>query len=329
METINKNINPGISIVICCYNSGTRIIPTLEHIAKQINSAIPKELIIVNNNSNDNTLNIVKETWDKCNSSIPFQIINETKPGLIYARETGFKAASYSYVLFCDDDNWLAVDYTQNAFNFMKAHPEVGALGGQGDITPRAELPQWWEKEKNCFAVGKQLPHSGSANQRLYLWGAGLVIRKELLEKVFDPNFPFLMTGRKGDQVISGDDSEICYRILLLGQNLYYNETLFYWHDIAQDRLNNTYLKQLHKSLTSEIVTRYYLLYLEFITSVEISLSNKIITLVKRSASLIKHGFSPMSRYRFSLTLSAYFHFYLFSPLECKQLKAFIKRNKV
>ena len=66
-----------------------------------------------------------------------------------------------------------------------------------------------------------------------------------MLKVVFDDRFPFLKTGRKGNQCLSGEDGEYCVRVLMIGFDLYYSEDLFYWHDILPSRLTNEQLRKL------------------------------------------------------------------------------------
>lgn len=63
------------------------------------------ELIIVNNNSSNKTTEAATEEWDKYELSIPLKIVFEPTPGLTHARQKGVSESSFSYVLFCDDDN--------------------------------------------------------------------------------------------------------------------------------------------------------------------------------------------------------------------------------
>ena len=97
-----------LSVIICCYNSENRLPETLKHIAKQnIKEGIKWEVVIIDNNSSDNTSNTAKSEWDKHKTNIPLRIITEPKQGLIFAREKGVNEATYDILIFSDDDNWL------------------------------------------------------------------------------------------------------------------------------------------------------------------------------------------------------------------------------
>lgn len=237
----------GVSIIICCYNSSTRIKKTLEYLSvQQFQSNFNCEIIIVDNNCSDGTSEVSKQYWEQLGCSIPFQIIKEPIPGLTWARIGGAKKAKYDYILFCDDDNWLARDYVNNAFLLLESNPEIGALGGKTKeffINP-SNTPIWFGNYKSSFAIGEQNPISGDVSKRKYLWGAGLIVRRKLFLFAMEL-YPPLLSDRVANGLSSGGDSEICARILLSGYKLYYDNTLFLYHFIPEERLTNIYLERL------------------------------------------------------------------------------------
>lgn len=93
-----------ISLIIPVYNEEKYIASCLNSITKQ--KIKPDEVIVVNNNSTDNTLSIV--------SKFPFvRVVHEAKQGMIPARNAGFNAAQYEIIARCDADtrlppNWIA-----------------------------------------------------------------------------------------------------------------------------------------------------------------------------------------------------------------------------
>lgn len=244
----------GISIILCCYNSSTRLPETLQNLAKQkLTNDISVEIILVNNASTDNTKEVSLYEWNKYATRFSLRIVDELKPGLIFARECGVKEAKYEYIIFCDDDNWLKPDYCQTAFELMENNPQIGALGGQGTAVSDVDFPEWFSDFEDSYAVGKQAEKSGNISDRAYVWGAGLITRKSLMVKAFDKNFPFLLMGRKENILLAGDDSEVCKRILLLGYNLFYNEKLHYQHYIPVNRLTWSYKKNMFLGFRNSI----------------------------------------------------------------------------
>lgn len=255
MSTVN-----GISIVVCCYNSRHRLPETLKHIASQkYTGTFPRELILVNNNSTDDTVEVAKSEWKKYRSDLSFSIIDEQTPGLTAARMAGVAVSRYDYIIFCDDDNWFADTFVQKAFTIIQERPDIGALGGQSDAASDGPFPDWWDEYKHSYAVGRQGTTDGDISERKYIWGAGLVVRKILLTKIFDQKTPLLLTDRKGKSLSSGGDTEICNRVLLLGYKLYYSEKLFFTHFIPKERLTSEYRINLYNgmSLAFPILEKY------------------------------------------------------------------------
>jgi glycosyltransferase involved in cell wall biosynthesis len=95
--------SPEVSIVIPAYNEEDNIVKTLlslchNHTGKKV------EIVVVNNNSSDNTEALVRACGVVC--------INESRQGITQARNTGLAEAKGKYVLNADADtlyprNWI------------------------------------------------------------------------------------------------------------------------------------------------------------------------------------------------------------------------------
>ncbi len=252
-------MNKGISVIICCYNSETRLPETIKHIVKQnINEGIKWELIIIDNNSSDDTNKVAQFEWGKYELDNSFKIITESQQGLVFARNRGVQEAKYDILIFCDDDNWLDVSYLKNAYKKMIAEPTIGALGGQSNAVSDLDFPEWFEELKGTYAVGTQANSSGFLTERLHLWGAGMVTRKTIIKKVFST--PLLISDRNKDVLTADGDSEICARILLMKYRLYYDEELKYTHYISKNRLALEYKERMFNGfrINTNIVRDYY-----------------------------------------------------------------------
>lgn len=235
-----------LSVIVCCYNSQNVIKDTLEHLAvQQTNNAFNYEVVLVDNNCTDHTVEVANNVWKVLNTTIDLNVVTESKPGLSYARKAGVNHSKGEFIVFCDDDNWLASDYLQVAFNFMMKHPEVGALGGQSIGVLEGVEPKWWHKEAKNYAVGKQASKSGDVSSRGYVWGAGMVFRKSLFLRLYNTGFESLLSDRKEELLSSGGDSELCKWFILMGYKLWYLETLKFNHYIIKSRLLDTYLVKL------------------------------------------------------------------------------------
>ena len=250
----------GISVIICCYNSSNRIAATLQHIANQKGlENISWEIIIVDNNSDDNTIETIRSEWAKYAINATFTIVEERIQGVAFARETGVYSAQYEYILFCDDDNWFCSEYLKTAYDIMESNSTIGTISGQSIGQSTIDFPAWWDDYKLNYAVAKLAKESGDISHLTFFWTAGLVIRKQLALKVFDKNFPLFLTGRKGNKLTSGEDSEICLRVLLLKYRAFYEEKMQFIHFISPERLTNEYRDKLivGGSLANFVLDKY------------------------------------------------------------------------
>lgn len=233
----------GLSVIICCFNSRERIYKTLECLSRQkVSYNISWEVIVIDNASTDKTTEFVLELWEKFGVSVPIAVKIERRPGQMYARNLGVKSAKYDFLLFCDDDNWLKSSYIEIAYNLLSNDSSIGACGGL--ILPVFEgvKPSWFDKYYRAYAVGSQSNFEGVLENNL-LFGAGLVVRKSVLVE----NFNSILLGRKGNELSSGDDAEICLMIKQTGNVLYYSPELIMEHFIEEKKLTEDYLLKLYK----------------------------------------------------------------------------------
>lgn len=236
----------GVSIIICCHNSAGRIAETLKHLWIQETADFSLEIVLVDNNCADDTVDVAKREWIASGQCIPLKIVGESVPGLSAARIKGLRAADFEYAIFCDDDNWLGCDYVKRAFDVMVGDPGIGVLGGSSTANSDVDLPAWFELVKENYAVGLQSAGgAGDVSTRGYLWGAGMVFRKSALESMIGRGVTSVLSDRKGKELSSGGDSEICKWFLLIGYSLWYDPELKFTHFLESDRLTKEYYAQM------------------------------------------------------------------------------------
>ena len=236
----------GISIIICAYNSGEKLQPTLDHLAKQKGIAkISFELIIVDNNCTDNTIEIAKEAWHQAGNPFILKIIKEPEAGLNFARVAGIKAATNEYIILCDDDNWLDEDYVLKVYNHFENMPEVAIVGGVGEAVSNIALPSWFNAVEGFgYAVGREGRSTGYVSS---VYGAGMGLRKSVFETLIKRD-SFSLTDRKEKSLSSGGDSEICLLIKEAGYKIYLDETMLFKHFLNRERLTWNYYLKLRRS---------------------------------------------------------------------------------
>lgn len=235
----------GISVIVCCYNSVSRLKPTLEHLfSQQIPETLNWEIIVVDNNSTDHTAGFASELHQKSGGTTDFKVVFEPKPGLSYARKAGFRNSEYEYVLMVDDDNWLSNDYVAKAYQTLNSDPSIGMVGGLGDPELSCNPPEWFQRYAYCYATGPQTLDSstGFTNE---LYGAGLALRLSVLDLLEEKGFNSLLSDRVGNTLLSGGDTELCMAFRMAGAKLYYRSDISFKHELPNGRINWKYLRRL------------------------------------------------------------------------------------
>ena len=101
-------MNDLISVIIPVYNTGEKIINTLECVINQDYNNL--EIILVNDASNDNTIKTAQGVLK--NSSRLFKIItHEKNKGVSAARNTGFESANGKFIAFIDSDDLIKENF--------------------------------------------------------------------------------------------------------------------------------------------------------------------------------------------------------------------------
>jgi len=245
----------GISVIICCYNSSSRIEKTLEHLINQKNDNIRFEVVLVDNNCSDNTVEVAKSAWSKFGSEFPLNIVKQTLPGLSMARKKGIESSKFDIVLFCDDDNWLCNDYLLCLENYLRNNKLVGIVGGHPEFHTIGELPSWFSQYKVYYATGAQASCSGNIlPDRGYLFGAGMAVRKHILNKIEELGVISILSDRSGDVVSSGGDIEFCTWVRKLGYEIHYLDELKLTHAIDYKRISWEYIIRLFKGFAESNV---------------------------------------------------------------------------
>lgn len=240
--------SPGVSIVVCCYNSADRLPETLRHLAAQENVPnLATEVIVVDNACTDATSTVAIDIWRSLGTPYELRVVKEPVAGLSHARSRGIYESRHEILIFCDDDNWLNPSYVMIAAEIMDSNPLIGLAGGTTEAVFEVQsVPVWFEQVSGGYAVGGSAG-SGVVPEGEIVWGAGMVARKSALNCLLKSGFKFLCNDRKGSMLSSGGDSELCQAIRWLGYTVYHDGRLNLMHWIPKDRLTWRYLVRLQK----------------------------------------------------------------------------------
>lgn len=130
-----------ISVIVCTYNRSESLRRTLVSLAQlQAPSDTPWELLVVDNNSTDETAEVV-ETFSR-SSSFPVRYAFAGNKGLSHARNEGIRVARGDIIAFTDDD--VTVD-SRWLWELQRIFDQFGCMAIGGKIIPvwTSPKPSW------------------------------------------------------------------------------------------------------------------------------------------------------------------------------------------
>lgn len=237
------------TVVIPTYNGASRLPKVLEKLQSQINpDNISWEVIVIDNNSSDDTAKIVRNFQKDWSDRVPLRYCFESQQGLAHARQRAILEANGTFIGFLDDDNLPHADWVAAAYSFGKQHPKAGAYSGQihGDF--EVKPPEGFEKIQQFLAIREHGPNPhifDPENLRLPP-GAGLVVRKQAWRECV-PNVPDAV-GNVGQFLARGDDYEPLLYMYKAGWEICYNPAMHIQHQIPHWRLEKDYLLSLARA---------------------------------------------------------------------------------
>jgi glycosyltransferase involved in cell wall biosynthesis len=239
----------GLSVIICCHNSVSRLANTLAHLKKQESPAAPWEVLVIDNASTDGTAEFARSCWQ--NGPAPLRVISESHLGVRYARERGFLEASYEFLGFVDDDNWVAHDWVRTAYNIISSDSYLGAVGSIRDAACEVSSPAWFEDFHEPYAVFTERDLEQTTEPLQYLPTAGLCVRRAAWDRLIQNGFRFQLTGTVGNKLQGGEDAELTMALRLSGWNLRIDRRLRLQHFMPSPRLEWSYLRRLLRNYSA------------------------------------------------------------------------------
>ncbi len=154
------------AVAIRAYNAADRLPDILDKLKIQEGiEEINWEIVIVDNNSKDNTAQIIADYQSNWKEKFPLKYFFEPRQGASIARRTAMEKTQGSLVGFWDDDNLPAPDWVAQAYAFGKSHPKAGAYGGQIHGEFETEPPPDFKKIAVYLAIIERGQKSFCYNQ--------------------------------------------------------------------------------------------------------------------------------------------------------------------
>lgn len=216
-----------LSIIIVNYNV-KEFLQNLIHSIEKAASNISHEIIIVDNASDDGSVDFIREKF-------PFTklIVNNKNLGFSKGNNIGIAEAQGEYILFLNPDTLVSEDTFTKMIEFFETHPDAGLAGckilnsdGTIQLACRRSFPGPWTSFCKVTGLSSIFPKSKlfARYNLTYLdenktyevdavSGSFMMIKKEIYQKIggFDEQF-----------FMYGEDLDLCYRVQKAGYKVYY-----------------------------------------------------------------------------------------------------------
>jgi GT2 family glycosyltransferase len=261
-----------VSIILVNYN-GIDVIENCLQSLQQFLQAVPHEVIVVDNASQDGSPDLVKQNFPQVHL---IRLVENR--GFGAGNNIGAKIANGEFLFFLNTDTQLISDVLPTLVMLMKEYPDVGIIGSKLlNSDGSLQLSTAWAVSiAGEFRTLQQLKYYENLQRRATIMqrfdqpqevdvvvGAAFLIRRTLFETLggFDENFFMYF-----------EESDLCQRAQYLGWKILYTPAVSLIHirghstdKIAgrmaiEYRRSQLYYYQKHRPLWEQVVLRLYLL---------------------------------------------------------------------
>ena len=231
-----------VSIIIATHNRCQNLRAVLNDLMQIRIDGLSYEIIIVDNNSNDQTKEVVQEFQGKLPEKIVYLL--EPRQGKSFALNHAIAHANGEILAFTDDDIKIDPDWL---VNLRECFIKYSCDGVGGRVLPLydADTPQWI-KDNGHQLFGpvvqydfgmEDIPYNRSQIREFI--GANFAFKKSVLTECGG----FRVDIGPGQGFI-GEDTEIIDRLNKLNKRLYYCGNALIWHPVIKDRTKLKYIAE-------------------------------------------------------------------------------------
>ena len=240
-----------VTVAIPTYNRADLLRQTLAGIAAQQFPREHFEVLVIVNNSHDQTAAVVAEF---AHTHPAPRYLHETKQGLDHARNRAIVEARGEIIIFGDDDILVPPDWVAQMAGPLLADAgarRIGAVGGEVIPVFPDGLPDWVREWHAPLAFR---PDTGPLEAKHSPMGANLALPKWVFEQLG----PFhTALDRAAGNYFSGGDSEMIRRVRAAGLEVWFAPTAAVRHQLPASRTTFRYAaRHAFDSARSRVIDR-------------------------------------------------------------------------
>jgi len=228
------------TVILCTYNRCQSLAKALESVAaSELPSTIEWEVLVVDNNSNDQTRDVAQSFCQRYPGR--FRYLFEAKQGKSNALNSGIQQAHGDILAFMDDDVLVKSTWLQN----LTAPLIQGEWTGAGGRILSQELisPPRWLALDGPYSLGGMLAlfDLGENGRELDCppFGTNMAFFKSVFERHGDFRTDL---GPSPGSEIRNEDTEFGRRVMAAGEHLWYEPSAVVYHAVPENRLTKRYL---------------------------------------------------------------------------------------
>ena len=232
------------TVLICTFNRAELLGQTLDTLACCRTSGLRWDVLVVDNNSTDDTRQQVMSRMARFPVSLRY--IFEPRQGKSTALNTGLAATDAAIILFTDDDVRVDEDWVEACCRPMLDDPAIDYTGGPVLPIWGSPCPAWLDQTRpdlwGTLAIldyGRE-PFVFEERCRVPL-GANMAVRRSLIDRVggFDPDL-----GRRGNSLLGQEQAEFFCRSRAAGAHGVYIPATALQHHVPARRLTRSYFRR-------------------------------------------------------------------------------------
>ncbi len=208
-----------ISVIIVTRNRRKKLKRVLDSLEEQ--TVKPFELIVVDNNSTDNTAVLVKN-WD---GKLDLRYQEEKKQGIPYARNMGLQSAKGEVLAFVDDDCVVSKEWIKVIRNSFKENAEVGFVAGKSLVFNKRNILARVLKTNHDKWFYKSIREKSGRKYTDKFDTKNIAIKRELIDK-YD-----LFFDRRFAEYSCGEDTDFGMQLEEEGVHGLYMSEMKVWHE--------------------------------------------------------------------------------------------------